>query len=52
MEINTEPGIINRKMLESLVFEQGPKGEARALFLHDGIKLDKVYEIRIEFLSM
>lgn len=46
-----EPGVINREMLVNLVTQQGPKGEAGRLFLKDGIKLDEVTEIRIEFLS-
>lgn len=47
----TEPGVITRSMLVSLVIDQGPKKEAGRLFLQDGIELDKLEEIRIEFLS-
>lgn len=46
-----EPGVIDRDMLVRLVIEQGAKGEAGKLFLEDGIRLDEVEEIRIEFLS-
>lgn len=46
-----EPGVITRDVLVSLVIDQGPKKEAGRLFLQDGIELDKVKEIRIQFLS-
>lgn len=46
-----EPGVITRSMLISLAIDQGPKNEAGRLFLQDGIELDKMQEIRIEFLS-
>ncbi|XP_012223445.2 dynein regulatory complex subunit 3-like [Linepithema humile] len=48
----TEPGVINRDMLVSLVIDQGPKKEAGKLFIQDGIELDKVKEIRIQFLNI
>lgn len=47
-----QPRVINQDMLINLVIEQGPKGEAGKLFYEDGIKLDEIKEIRIEFLSM
>lgn len=46
-----EPGVITRSLLVSLAIDQGPKKEAGRLFLQDGIELDKLKEIRIEFLS-
>ncbi|KAL0101039.1 hypothetical protein PUN28_018712 [Cardiocondyla obscurior] len=48
----TEPGIITRSMLVSLAIEQGPKREGGRLFLLDGIEMDKLEEIRIEFLKI
>lgn len=47
----TEPGVITQSMLISLAIDQGPKKEGGRLFLQDGIELDKLEEIRIEFLS-
>jgi len=47
----TEPGVITRSMLISLAIDQGPKKEGGRLFIQDGIELDKLEEIRIEFLS-
>lgn len=46
-----QPRVINQDMLINLIIEQGPKGEAGKLFYEDGIKLDEIKEIRIEFLS-
>jgi len=48
---NVEPGVISGNMLLSLAIEQGPKNEAGKLFLKDGIELNELKEIRIEFLS-
>ncbi|XP_018378000.1 PREDICTED: dynein regulatory complex subunit 3-like [Trachymyrmex cornetzi] len=48
----TEPGVITRSMLVSLAIDQGPKKEGGRLFLQDGIELDKLEEIRIEFLKI
>ncbi|XP_011865507.1 PREDICTED: leucine-rich repeat-containing protein 48-like [Vollenhovia emeryi] len=47
-----EPGVITRSMLVSLAIDQGPKKEGGRLFLQDGIELDKLEEIRIEFLKI
>lgn len=47
----TEPGVITQSILVSLAIDQGPKREAGRLFLEDGIELDGLKEIRIEFLS-
>ncbi|XP_012521336.1 dynein regulatory complex subunit 3 isoform X2 [Monomorium pharaonis] len=47
-----EPGVITRSMLVSLAIDQGPKKEGGRLFLQDGIQLDKLEEIRIEFLKI
>ncbi|XP_071869979.1 dynein regulatory complex subunit 3 isoform X4 [Bombus fervidus] len=47
-----QPRVINQDMLINLVIEQGPKGEAGKLFYEDGIKLDEIKEIRIEFLNI
>jgi len=43
--------VITQSMLVSLAIDQGPKKEGGRLFLQDGIELDKLKEIRIEFLS-
>ncbi|XP_050445114.1 dynein regulatory complex subunit 3-like [Cataglyphis hispanica] len=48
----TEPGVITRNILISLAIDQGPKKEAGRLFLEDGIELDELKEIRIEFLNI
>ncbi|XP_011699185.1 PREDICTED: leucine-rich repeat-containing protein 48-like isoform X2 [Wasmannia auropunctata] len=48
----TEPGVITQNMLVSLTIDQGPKKEGGRLFLQDGIELDKLKEIRIEFLKI
>ncbi|XP_018300032.1 dynein regulatory complex subunit 3 [Mycetomoellerius zeteki] len=48
----TEPGVITQSMLVSLAIDQGPKKEGGRLFLQDGIELDKLEEIRIEFLKI
>ncbi|XP_063984739.1 dynein regulatory complex subunit 3-like [Diachasmimorpha longicaudata] len=45
-------GIINYKLLEDLTILQAPKGEAGRLFREDGVKLEKVKELRIEFLNI
>lgn len=47
-----QPRVINQDMLINLIIEQGPKGEAGRLFFEDGINLDEIEEIRIEFRSM
>nr|XP_034172526.1 dynein regulatory complex subunit 3-like isoform X1 [Osmia lignaria] len=47
-----QPRVINQDMLMDLVIDQGPKGEAGKLFYEDGIKLNEVTEIRIEFLNI
>jgi len=47
----TELCVITQNMLVSLAIDQGPKKEGGRLFLQDGIELDKLKEIRIEFLS-
>ncbi|XP_014611574.1 PREDICTED: leucine-rich repeat-containing protein 48-like [Polistes canadensis] len=44
-----EPGVINEELLIKLSIDQGPKGDAGKHFLEDGIKLDAITEIRIEF---
>ncbi|XP_015116477.1 dynein regulatory complex subunit 3 [Diachasma alloeum] len=45
-------GIITYKMLEDLAIQQAPKGEAGRLFREDGVKLEEVKELRIEFLNI
>ncbi|KAK2586486.1 hypothetical protein KPH14_010753 [Odynerus spinipes] len=47
-----EPGIIDEELLVNLAIDQGPKGDAGKYFLEDGIKLDAITEIRIEFFSI
>lgn len=51
LQESAEPGVIDQKMLVALIIDQGPKNEAGRLFVEDGINLDEVTEIRIEFLS-
>lgn len=46
------PGVITGNMLIALAVEQGPENEAGRLFLKDGIELNKLKEIRIEFLNI
>ena len=48
---SSDPGVIHQDLLIDLVINQGPHGQAGKLFKEDGIKLDEVKEIRIEFLS-
>ncbi|KAL6256144.1 hypothetical protein P5V15_012264 [Pogonomyrmex californicus] len=48
----TEPRVITQSLLISLAINQGPKKEGGRLFLQDGIELDKLEEIRIEFLKI
>ncbi|XP_025263880.1 dynein regulatory complex subunit 3 isoform X2 [Camponotus floridanus] len=48
----TEPGVITQNILVSLAIDQGPRREAGRLFLEDGIELDGLKEIRIEFLNI
>lgn len=48
---NLEPGVINADLLRKLIVEQGPQGEAGRLFLSDGIVLNEVKAIRLEYLS-
>lgn len=50
-EVTPEAGVITQDTLISLSIDQGPKKEAGRLFLEDGIELDKLKEIRIQFLS-
>lgn len=49
--IEDVPGVINYNSLVNLIIEQAPKGERGRLFRQDGVKLDEVTEIRIEFSS-
>lgn len=49
--IDNVPDVINYNTLVNLIIEQAPKGERGRLFREDGIKLDQVTEIRIEFSS-
>lgn len=51
LRVFTQPGVITRSMLVSLATDQAPKGEAGRLFVQDGIDLNNLEEIRIEFLS-
>lgn len=47
-----EPGVIDNNMLIKCVLEQGPKGEAGRLFAEEGVHLDEVQIIRLEFLNI
>lgn len=47
-----EPGIINNQLLENLIIEQGPKGEAGRLFRLQNINFDVITVIRIEFQNL
>ncbi|XP_015523196.2 dynein regulatory complex subunit 3 [Neodiprion pinetum] len=52
LQESAEPGVIDQKMLVALIIDQGPKKEAGRLFVEDGINLEEVTEIRIEFLNI
>ncbi|KAK0088558.1 hypothetical protein PV326_004802 [Microctonus aethiopoides] len=47
-----EPGVINYTCLINLITQQAPTGEAGRLYHEDGIKLNEIEEIRIEFLRI
>ncbi|KAI4498139.1 hypothetical protein M0802_006625 [Mischocyttarus mexicanus] len=47
-----EPGVINEELLVNLLIDQGPKNDAGKHFLQDGIKLNVITEIRIEFCNI
>ncbi|XP_033211390.1 dynein regulatory complex subunit 3-like isoform X3 [Belonocnema kinseyi] len=49
---SSEPNVISHDLLVNLVIDQGPRGEAGKLFQEDGIKLEEVKEIRIEYLNI
>lgn len=46
-----EPKVIDNAILEKCIEEQGPTGEAGRLAREEGIPLDEVEQIRLEFLS-
>ncbi|KAG7202439.1 hypothetical protein KM043_018743 [Ampulex compressa] len=46
------PAVINQDLILALIKDQGPKGEAGKLFVEDGIKLEEIEEIRIEFINV
>lgn len=45
-----EPGVINYTCLINLITQQAPTGETGRLYHEDGIKLNEIEKIRIEFL--
>ncbi|KAF2879918.1 hypothetical protein ILUMI_26247 [Ignelater luminosus] len=47
-----EPKVIDNAMLEKCIEEQGPTGEAGRLAREEGIPLDEVEQIRLEFLKI
>lgn len=51
-EAPVQPEVITQDLLITLVVNQGPKEEASKYSHQEGIKFDKVLEIRIEFLSI
>lgn len=46
-----EPKVINNAMLEKCIDEQRPVGEAGRLQREEGIPLEEIKQLRIEFLS-
>ncbi|KAK0167733.1 hypothetical protein PV327_001604 [Microctonus hyperodae] len=47
-----EPTVINYTCLINLITQQAPRGEAGRLYHEDGIKLNEIKEIRVEFLRI
>lgn len=47
---NDDCGVINYTMIVNLIGQQAAQSEAGRLHQEDGIKLDEITEIRIEFL--
>lgn len=47
-----EPKVIDNDLLHKCVAEQGPKGEAGRLAQMEGVPLEEVKQIRLEFLSI
>lgn len=46
-----QPGVIDMKIIQEAVKEQGPKGEARNLIEEEGYDLKEIANMRLEFLS-
>lgn len=46
-----QPGVIDMKIIQEAVKEQGPKGEARNLIEEEGYDLKEISNLRLEFLS-
>lgn len=46
-----EPGVINNSMLEKCIKEQYPTGEAGRLAREEGVPLNEVESLRLEYLS-
>lgn len=48
---NIQPGVIDLKIVQDAIKEQGPKGEAGKLIEEEGYDLKEVLHLRLEFLS-
>ena len=46
-----EPGVIDEKMVNNAIIEQGPKGEEGRLFKQQGIVYEEVAQLRLEYLG-
>lgn len=46
-----ELGVIDEKMLQTAIIEQGPKGEEGRLFKQQGIAYEEITYLRLEFLG-
>lgn len=47
-----EPKVIDNQMLANCIEEQGPTGEAGRLAREEGVPLDEIEQLRLEFLSL
>ncbi|EEB15824.1 protein phosphatases pp1 regulatory subunit, putative [Pediculus humanus corporis] len=47
-----EPGVIDEKMVNNAIIEQGPKGEEGRLFKQQGIVYEEVAQLRLEYLDI
>lgn len=46
-----QPGVIDLKILQEAIKDQGPKGEAGKLLEEEGYHLKDITHLRLEFLS-
>lgn len=47
-----EPKVINNKLIQRCVQEQYPSGEAGRLAREEGVPLDEIEHLRLEYLSI